>query len=85
MKHSTWKLHDIFVGGFRFNPTSLFSCVRLILGTTNLPALFLSGMQLNRLRSNSDQRQISLCNINAFSVREMMRINGMISQHEFCW
>ena len=27
---------------------------------------------INPLRSNSDQRQISLCNINTFSVREVM-------------
>ena len=35
------------------------------------------------LRSNSDQCQISLLNINAVSVREVMRIKDMISQHEF--
>ena len=35
------------------------------------------------LRSNSDQRQISLCNINAFSVREVTRIKDIITQHEF--
>ena len=38
---------------------------------------------LNPLRSNSDQRQISLYNINDFSVREVMRINDIITQHEF--
>ena len=37
----------------------------------------------NPLRSDSDQRQISLRNINAFSVREVMRIYDMITQHEF--
>ena len=44
-------------------------------------------MQLvfNRLRFNSHQRQISLCNINAFSVREVMRIKDMITQLEFRW
>ena len=35
------------------------------------------------LSSNGDQRQVSLCNINAFSVREVMRIKVMITQHEF--
>ena len=38
---------------------------------------------LNPLRSNSDQRQNSLCNINAFSVGEVMRMKDMITQHEF--
>ena len=38
---------------------------------------------LNPLRSNSDQSQNPLCNINAFSVREVMRIKDMITQHEF--
>ena len=32
---------------------------------------------INPLRSNSEQRQISLCNINAFSVREVTRMNNM--------
>ena len=40
---------------------------------------------LNPVRSSSDQRPISLCNINAFSVREVMRIKDMITQHEFRW
>ena len=35
--------------------------------------------------SNSDQCQISLCNVNAFSVREVMRIKYAITQHEFRW
>ena len=34
---------------------------------------------------NGDQRQISLCNSEAFSVREDMRIKDMITQHEFRW
>ena len=32
------------------------------------------GFPVFLLRSNSDQRQISLCNTNAFLVREVMRI-----------
>ena len=28
---------------------------------------------------------VSLCNINAFSVREVMRIKDMITQHELRW
>ena len=40
---------------------------------------------LNPLRSNSDQRQIYLCNINALSVREAMRIKDMITQREYGW
>ena len=35
------------------------------------------------LRFNTKQRQISPCNINAFSVREVMRIKDMITQHGF--
>ena len=38
---------------------------------------------LNSLRCSSDQRQISLCNINPFSVREVMRIKDMITQHNW--
>ena len=34
----------------------------------------------NPLRSNSDQRQISLCYINAFLVKEVVRIKDMITQ-----
>ena len=37
---------------------------------------------VNPSRSNSDQRQISLCNINVLSVSEVMRIKDMITQHE---
>ena len=33
----------------------------------------------NPLRYDSDQRQISLCNINAFSLREVVRIKDMIT------
>ena len=35
---------------------------------------------VNPLRSDNDQRQISLCNINAFSVIEVTRIKDMITQ-----
>ena len=38
---------------------------------------------VNLLRSNSDQRHISLRNINASSVREVMRTKDIITQHEF--
>ena len=37
---------------------------------------------LDHLRSNSDQRQISVCNINVFLVGEVMRLKYMITQHE---
>ena len=33
----------------------------------------------------SDQRQISLCNINAFSARKVIGIKDMITQHKFRW
>ena len=36
-----------------------------------------------RFCCNSIQSQISLCEINAFSVREVMRITDMIIEHEF--
>ena len=39
---------------------------------------------INLLRSNSDQRQSSLCNINVFSVTEVMRIKDIITLQEFC-
>ena len=38
-------------------------------------------VHFNPLRSNSDHRQISLCNIDAFSVREIMRIKDIITQY----
>ena len=34
-------------------------------------------------RPNSDQHQISSCNINAYSTPEVMRIKDMITQGEF--
>ena len=37
------------------------------------------------LSSNSDQRQISPCNINAYSIPEVMRIKDMITQGDFSW
>ena len=37
----------------------------------------------NPLSPNSDQHQISRCNINAYSTSEVMRINDMITQGEF--
>ena len=47
------------------------------------PWMFISENGFNPLRSNSGQRQISLCNTNTFSVREVMRIKDMITQLEF--
>ena len=35
------------------------------------------------LSPNSDQHQISPCNINAYSTPEVMRINDTITQGEF--
>ena len=43
----------------------------------NLFALF------NPLSPNSDQHQISPCNVNAYSTPEVMRIKDMIIQGEF--
>ena len=40
---------------------------------------------LNPSYSNSNQRQISLCNISALSVRVFLRIKHMVTQHEFPW
>ena len=37
----------------------------------------------NPLNRNSDQHQISPCNINVYSAPEVMRIKGMITQGEF--
>ena len=44
--------------------------------------VFSKAVRNNSLRANSDQRQIYLCNINAFSVREVMTIKDIITQHE---
>ena len=38
---------------------------------------------INPLSPNSDQHQISPCNINAHSTPEVMRIKDMITQGEF--
>ena len=40
---------------------------------------------INPLSLNSDQHQISPCNINAHSTPEVMRIEDMITQGEFSW
>ena len=40
---------------------------------------------VNPLSPNSDQHQISPCNINAYSTPEVMRIKDMINQGEFSW
>ena len=65
----------------------VFLCDAVLnLGTTNSLLRIARAhtiVDLNPLRSNSDQRQISLCNINAFSVRDVMRIKNVITQHEF--
>ena len=50
--------------------------------TKRSSVLFLA---VNPLRSNSEQRKTSFCNVNAFSVREVMRIKDMITQREFRW
>ena len=39
----------------------------------------------NPLSPNSDQHQISPCNINAYSIPEVMRIKDMITQGYFSW
>ena len=38
---------------------------------------------INPLRPNSDLSQTSHCNINSLSVREVMRIENMITQRKF--
>ena len=38
---------------------------------------------INPVTPNSDQHQISPCNINAYSTNEAMRIKDMITQCEF--
>ena len=42
-----------------------------------------SSLSTNPLSPNSDQHQISPCNINANSTAEVMRIKDMITQGEF--
>ena len=41
--------------------------------------------RFNSLSPNSDQHQISPCNINAYSTPEALRIKDMITQGEFSW
>ena len=43
------------------------------------------GFFIKPLRSNCDQRQISLCNIHSFSAKGGMRIKDMITHHELRW
>ena len=38
---------------------------------------------LSPLSPNSDEHQISSCDVNALSIREVMRIEDMITQDEF--
>ena len=40
---------------------------------------------INPLSPNSDLSQTSYCNINGFSVGEVMRIENMITQVKFYW
>ena len=40
---------------------------------------------INSLSPNSDQHQISPCNIDAYSNLEVMRIKDTISQGKFSW
>ena len=68
----------------------LLGCLHCTLTRPTRMQLLFPGVSLigafdyvNPLRSNIDQRQISLCNINAFSAREVMRIKEMITQREF--
>ena len=71
----------------RFGAISLQGTLNLFSKFCKISTYF-SGYRGNKLRkviSNSDQHQISLCNINAFTVRVFMRIKDMIAQHEFRW
>ena len=62
----------------------MFSYCKLIVCDLSVSQEYF-GFRINPLRSNTDQRQISLCKSNAFSVREVMRIKDMTTQHEFRW
>ena len=44
-----------------------------------------SVLLFNAVSPNSNQHQISPCNINAYSTPEVMRIKDMITQGEFSW
>ena len=46
-------------------------------------ALSCNILSINPLRSNSDMSQTSHCNIKGLSVREVMRIENMITQVKF--
>ena len=41
--------------------------------------------KINPLSPDSDEHQISPCNINAYSTPEVMRIKDMVTQGEFSW
>ena len=65
-----------------------FSLVNLLRDSRGIPParknqLFLF-LFFNPLSPNSDHRQISPCNINALSIREIMRIQDMIIKDELC-
>ena len=59
-----------------------FSFQTLQQGTT-LRSLLKEDSHFNPLKPNSDQHQISPCNINTYSTPEVMRIKDMITQGEF--
>ena len=46
---------------------------------------FAVSIYLNPSNPDSDQHQISPCNINAYSIPEVMRIKDMITQGEFSY
>ena len=57
-------------------------CVSDVLGTIS-KAINKRDTPLNRLSPNSDQHQISPCNINAYSTLKVMIIKDMITQGGF--
>ena len=61
----------------------VFRNVGVLLGSNMLSYLGFASLCLNPLHPSGDQRQISLCNIHAFSVREVRRIKDVVTRHEF--
>ena len=62
-----------------------FIFIHLITLSTGMATKKGPGSILELKSPNSDQHQISPCNINAYSTPEVMRINDMITQGEFSW
>ena len=65
--------------------TGFLALLQVVCFKSSMKKNYIMHNYITHLRSNIDQRQISLCNINPFSVSKVMRVKDMITQHESLW